>query len=80
MAAERGCDTVVCGHIHAANKRLYQIPLGSETKEVLYLNSGDWVESCTALEYADGQWSVMHLSNLELATTSALEDTSALAG
>ena len=75
MAAERGCDTVVCGHIHAANKRLYQVPQGSDVKEVLYLNSGDWVESCTALEYADGQWSVMHLSGLELATTAALEET-----
>ncbi len=85
MAAERGCDTVVCGHIHAANKRLYQVPMGHRgadgqpVAEVLYLNSGDWVESCTALEYVDGQWSVMHLSNLEIATVDALEETAALA-
>jgi UDP-2,3-diacylglucosamine pyrophosphatase LpxH len=37
----RGLDGVVCGHIHhAAAKRI---------DGVLYLNDGDWVESCTAL-------------------------------
>jgi UDP-2,3-diacylglucosamine pyrophosphatase LpxH len=41
-------DGIVCGHIHAAEKRL----IG----EVLYMNDGDWVESCTALvEDYDGQ-------------------------
>ena len=63
MAAERDCDAVVCGHIHAANKRLYQV----DGRDVLYLNSGDWVESCTALEYADGQWAVARLDGLEIA-------------
>lgn len=66
MAAERGCAAVVCGHIHAANKRLYQVPQGDTTVDILYLNSGDWVESCTALEYADGHWSVVHVSDLQL--------------
>lgn len=38
---ERGFDGVVCGHIHhAAIKRI---------GGVVYLNDGDWVESCTAL-------------------------------
>jgi UDP-2,3-diacylglucosamine pyrophosphatase LpxH len=37
----RGFDGVVCGHIHhAAIKTL---------EGVLYINDGDWVESCTAL-------------------------------
>lgn len=73
MAAERDCDVVVCGHIHAANRRLYQFG----GREVLYLNSGDWVESCTALEYVDGQWSVIHFSDLAV-ETAAHEDTVAL--
>ena len=37
----RGLDGVVCGHIHHAEIR--------DIDGVLYLNSGDWVESCTAL-------------------------------
>ncbi len=40
-AAARGLDGVVCGHIHQAQIR--------RIGDVLYLNDGDWVESCTAL-------------------------------
>jgi UDP-2,3-diacylglucosamine pyrophosphatase LpxH len=47
-ASSRGFDGVVCGHIHHAQMR--------EIEGVLYLNDGDWVESCTALvEHADGR-------------------------
>ncbi len=47
-AQRRGLDGVVCGHIHHAEMR--------EVGGVLYLNDGDWVESCTALvEHADGR-------------------------
>jgi UDP-2,3-diacylglucosamine pyrophosphatase LpxH len=46
-AARRGVDGVVCGHIHRAEMR--------EIDGILYCNTGDWVESCTALvECADG--------------------------
>ncbi|MBU6436793.1 MAG: UDP-2,3-diacylglucosamine diphosphatase [Betaproteobacteria bacterium] len=56
-AAERGCDGVVCGHIHKAEIR----SLGAVT----YHNCGDWVESCTALveDYA-GQVRILHLNDL----------------
>jgi UDP-2,3-diacylglucosamine pyrophosphatase LpxH len=40
-AARRGYDGVVCGHIHRANLQ--------RTGRLFYGNSGDWVESCTAL-------------------------------
>ena len=40
-AANRGVDGVVCGHIHHAEIR--------QIGGVLYLNDGDWVESCSAL-------------------------------
>jgi UDP-2,3-diacylglucosamine pyrophosphatase LpxH len=40
-AETRGVDGVVCGHIHQAEIR--------QIGRVLYLNDGDWVESCTAL-------------------------------
>ena len=47
-AQRRGFDGVVCGHIHHAEMRM--------TNGVLYCNSGDWVESCTAIvEHEDGR-------------------------
>ena len=30
----------------------------TENGAVMYLNSGDWVENLTALEYNNGEWSV----------------------
>ncbi len=47
-AKARGFDGVVCGHIHHAEMRM--------VNGVLYINDGDWVESCTALvEHFDGR-------------------------
>lgn len=47
-AHKRGFDGVVCGHIHHAEMRM--------VNGVMYLNDGDWVESCSALvEHADGK-------------------------
>ena len=47
-ARRRGFDGVVCGHIHHAEMR--------EMQGVLYINDGDWVESCSALvEHHDGR-------------------------
>ncbi|MGC9952980.1 MAG: UDP-2,3-diacylglucosamine diphosphatase [Rhizomicrobium sp.] len=40
-AAPKGVDGVICGHIHQAEMR--------RIGPILYLNDGDWVESCTAL-------------------------------
>jgi UDP-2,3-diacylglucosamine pyrophosphatase LpxH len=63
-AAGKGVDGVMCGHIHHAEIRT----IGP----ILYLNDGDWVESCTALvEDARG-----HLEILRWAT-SIPSDTSA---
>ena len=45
---------VVCGHIHQPGMRT----VSSEKGETLYLNSGDWVENLTALEYDGKDWSV----------------------
>jgi UDP-2,3-diacylglucosamine pyrophosphatase LpxH len=51
-AESHGCNGVICGHIHSANIR----QIGNCT----YLNSGDWVESCTALvEHHDGHWEIV---------------------
>ena len=54
LAVDKGYDYVVCGHIHHAEMREVQTEEGS----VMYLNSGDWVESLTALEYVNQQWKI----------------------
>jgi UDP-2,3-diacylglucosamine pyrophosphatase LpxH len=46
---------VVCGHIHQPQIKKMT---GKDGGEVLYLNSGDWVENSTALEYHDEKWSL----------------------
>ena len=52
LAAEAKYDYVVCGHIHHAEIKNIATTKG----KVTYLNSGDWVESLTALEHNKGEW------------------------
>ena len=54
LAIENGYSYVVCGHIHQPEIKTISTHKG----EVLYLNSGDWVENLTALEYHEGQWEI----------------------
>ncbi len=54
IAIRNGFDFVVCGHIHQPANRIVK----TEDGEVTYLNSGDWVENCTALEYNLGEWRI----------------------
>ncbi|MGB0511000.1 MAG: UDP-2,3-diacylglucosamine diphosphatase [Flavobacteriales bacterium] len=54
IAIRNGYDYVVCGHIHQPASRTIRREGGA----VRYLNSGDWVENCTALEYHDGAWRI----------------------
>lgn len=56
LAIENGYDFVVCGHIHQTKKEIIETPKGRTT----YLNSGDWVESLTALEFHFNRWKVYH--------------------
>lgn len=58
-AKHKGYDGVICGHIHKAEIRMVD---GIE-----YKNSGDWVESCTALvETFDGEWQILHWDTHEI--------------
>ncbi|TNE80946.1 MAG: UDP-2,3-diacylglucosamine diphosphatase [Bacteroidetes bacterium] len=52
LALEEGYDMVLCGHIHQPCDRTIE----SDGKTVRYLNSGDWIENLSALEYYDGDW------------------------
>jgi UDP-2,3-diacylglucosamine pyrophosphatase LpxH len=54
IAIENGYDFVVCGHIHHHEIR----KIVTEKGEVTYLNSGDWIENLTALEYHEGSWKI----------------------
>jgi UDP-2,3-diacylglucosamine pyrophosphatase LpxH len=56
LAVDKGYQYVICGHIHQAEIR--EITATDNPGKVLYLNSGDWVESLTALEYHSGNWDV----------------------
>ncbi len=54
LAIEKKYDYVICGHIHQPQKRIVQ----TEKGQVTYLNSGDWVEHLTALEYHHNEWTI----------------------
>lgn len=52
-ARKQGADIVVCGHIHK--------PVMREIEGITYINTGDWVESCSALvEHFDGRLELIH--------------------
>jgi UDP-2,3-diacylglucosamine pyrophosphatase LpxH len=52
MGIRKAVDVVVCGHIHQPCIEDIQSAEGSIT----YMNSGDWVENMTALEYVGNRW------------------------
>jgi UDP-2,3-diacylglucosamine pyrophosphatase LpxH len=60
IAAENGYDYVICGHIHHPEIKTYNnTPKGS----VVYLNSGDWIENLTSLEYHKGKWNIFQYND-----------------
>lgn len=52
IAIENNYDYVICGHIHQPEIKKITTDKGN----VMYLNSGDWIENLTALEYTRGKW------------------------
>jgi UDP-2,3-diacylglucosamine pyrophosphatase LpxH len=59
IAIENHYDYVVCGHIHQPDLR----QITTDKGKTLYLNSGDWVENLTALEYHNTQWRIYRYSD-----------------
>jgi len=59
IAIENKFDVVICGHVHQPRNSIITNEYGS----TLYLNSGDWIENLTALEYCHGAWSVYEYEN-----------------
>lgn len=62
LAIENKFEYVICGHIHQPQMRKVINAIGS----CLYLNSGDWIENLTALEYHDKTWSLMEYEKQNL--------------
>jgi UDP-2,3-diacylglucosamine pyrophosphatase LpxH len=53
VAKIKGCDGVICGHIHQ--------PAIKEIDGIVYMNSGDWVESLSALvQDVNEEWSLVY--------------------
>lgn len=63
LAIQKKYDYVICGHIHQPQQRTIETREGS----VIYLNSGDWVENMTSLEYQQDQWTVYQYDEKEFA-------------
>ena len=62
MARAKGCDGIICGHIHKAETRMID--------GIHYLNSGDWVETMSALaEDHDGNWQLIYYSEIKFKRT-----------
>ena len=55
LAIAKNCDGIICGHIHQ--------PAIRQINGITYMNSGDWVESLTALvEDSAGNWAIKYYS------------------
>ncbi len=52
LAIDNKFDYVICGHIHEPKFETIE----NEKGKTVYLNSGDWIENLTALEYNKKQW------------------------
>ena len=62
-------DYVVCGHIHQPEMR----EIITEKGKIMYLNSGDWIENLTALEYENGKWDIYRFDEVEMLNMSVLD-------
>lgn len=62
-------DYVVCGHIHQPEIR----EIKNEKGAITYLNSGDWIENLTALEYNEGEWTLYKYNEDEFAKSVQLD-------
>lgn len=63
FAQSKGCDGIICGHIHKPENRIID---GIE-----YLNSGDWVETMSALaEDHEGNWQLIYYNEIDFKSKS----------
>lgn len=68
LAFENGYDYVVCGHIHRPAIKIHE----RGNHKVTYMNSGDWIENLTALEYSRGEWNLFQYNEADFTEIDAL--------
>lgn len=57
-AKKHDYEGVICGHIHTPDIKVID--------DIIYMNDGDWVESCSALvETMDGEWKIIYWNSNE---------------
>jgi UDP-2,3-diacylglucosamine pyrophosphatase LpxH len=69
LAIRKKYDYVICGHIHQPCKKVVENKEG----KVTYLNSGDWVEHLTALEYHQNEWTIFEYDEKKFPGTPTIE-------
>jgi UDP-2,3-diacylglucosamine pyrophosphatase LpxH len=62
LAIENHYRYVICGHIHQPQIKNVK----NEKGEVVYMNSGDWIENLTTLEYENGEWKIYTFNEEEI--------------
>ncbi len=65
-----GFDYVICGHIHQPIMK----QISNNDGTIMYLNSGDWIENLTALEYNNNEWSIVKFADLHTADATEEKD------
>jgi UDP-2,3-diacylglucosamine pyrophosphatase LpxH len=65
LAIEHNYDYVICGHIHQPQQKV----ITNKHGKVIYLNSGDWIENLTSLEYYEHGWHIYHYCDEEFKET-----------
>lgn len=70
IAIAKNYKYVVCGHIHKPQMKQIDTEQGS----VMYLNSGDWVENLTALEYHKAHWRIYQYKSADFEKDAANEE------
>lgn len=63
LAIEKKYDYVICGHIHQPQHKIIK----TEPGNVTYLNSGDWIENLTALEFENNEWKIYQYNEKDFA-------------
>lgn len=66
LAIKKGYDYIICGHIHKPSMRTIK---DEQNNTIEYLNSGDWIENLSALEYSKGTWNIYYfLDDMNIST------------
>ena len=74
LAIQKNYDFVICGHIHQPSIKTIENAQG----KVVYMNSGDWVEHMTALEYEHKKWTLFQYQAKDFPISSQAETSQTL--